>query len=135
MDATLVTAWKALCQELAPAFTAPTFITFLHIATGWVLCRSRPTVTNVICTIGRKLLGHTIKHWTVYERFFYRAAWSLDRLSQLLLARVIVPLHEKEGADGPGGSPSGSIELIFDPDGREPGQSRRFHQADGWDTG
>ena len=56
MDATLVTAWKALCQLLAPAFTQPTSVTFLHIATGWVLCRSKPTVTNLVCTIGRSLL-------------------------------------------------------------------------------
>ena len=57
MDVALVTAWKAICQELAPAFSAPTFITFLHVCTGWVLCRSRPTVTNLICTVGDKLFG------------------------------------------------------------------------------
>jgi len=34
MDATLVTGWEALGQLLGPAFTRPTFITFLHIATG-----------------------------------------------------------------------------------------------------
>lgn len=92
MDATLVTGWEALCQLLAPAFTRPTFITFLHIATGWVLCRSRPTVTNLVCTIGTSLLGHAVKHWTVYERFFYRASWSLDEVSRLLLVRVVAPL-------------------------------------------
>ena len=40
MDATLVTDWTDLCQLLASAFTQPTFITFIHIATGWVLCLS-----------------------------------------------------------------------------------------------
>lgn len=92
MDATLVAGWTALCQQLAPAFTRPTFYTFLHIATGWVLCRSRPTVTNLVCTIGTSLLGHVSKHWTTYERFFYRAAWSLDAVSRLLLVHVVVPL-------------------------------------------
>lgn len=92
MDATLITAWKALCQLLEPVFGGPTFVTFLHIATGWVLCRSKPTVTNLVCTIGTSLLGHLAKHWTVYERFFYRAVWSLDYLSQLLLARVVAPV-------------------------------------------
>ncbi|MCC6683116.1 MAG: hypothetical protein IT445_19640 [Phycisphaeraceae bacterium] len=43
MDATLVTAWTQLCQTLESAFTAPTIINFLHVAGGWVLCRSRPT--------------------------------------------------------------------------------------------
>lgn len=110
MEADPITAWTLLCQELASAFTRPTFITFLHIATGWVLCRSRPTVTGLICTMGQLFLGHVVKHWTVYERFFYRAAWSLDRVSQLLLTRVIVPLIDQEGYDGAGGP----IELIFD---------------------
>jgi len=109
MDAHLITAWKALCQELSPAFTVPTCVTFLHIATGWVLCRSRPTVTNLVCTIGPSLLGHVAKHWTVYEGFFYRAQWSLETLSRLLLTRVVVPLVDKDNA----GFGSG-IELIFD---------------------
>lgn len=99
MDATLVTGWSALCQLLASAFTQPTYVTFLHIATGWVLCRSKPTVTNLVCTIGRSLLGHAAKHWTVYERFFYRAAWSLPEVSYLLLVRVVAPLIESLGVE------------------------------------
>jgi len=95
MDAALVSGWEALCQLLAPAFTRPTFVTFLHLATGWVLCRSRPTVTSLVCTIGSSLLSHAAKHWTVYERFFYRAAWSLPQVSRLLLARVVVPLIDR----------------------------------------
>ncbi len=108
MDAALVSGWVALCQLLAPVFTRPTFVTFLHLATGWVLCRSRPTdfgelsraVTNLVCTIGSSLLAHASKHWTVYERFFYRAAWSLPRLSRLLLARVVVPLIDRRAVGG-----------------------------------
>jgi hypothetical protein len=99
MDATLVTAWTAICQLLAPAFTEPTSNTFLHLVTGWVLCRSKPTVTNLVCTIGRSLLGHAAKHWTTYERFFYRARWSLPQVSRLLLMRVIVPLVESVGVE------------------------------------
>ena len=34
MDAALVAAWKGLCQQLAPAFTAPTLVTFPHPASG-----------------------------------------------------------------------------------------------------
>src|SRR5512133_1759231 len=97
MDATLVPAWQALCQRLSPAFADPTFVTFLHIATGWVLCRSKPTVTNLVCTIGTSLLGHAAKHWTVYERFFYRAVWDLLDLSRLLLVEVVAPLIQACG--------------------------------------
>ena len=92
MDATLVTGWEGLCQVLGSAFTRPTFSTFLHIATRWVLCRSKPTVTNFVCTIGTSLLRHTAKHWTVYERFFYRATWSLQDVTRLLLVRIVAPL-------------------------------------------
>jgi len=99
MDATLVTAWTALCQLLAPAFTQPTSVTFLHLATGWALCRSKPTVTSLVSTIGRSLLGHAAKHWTTYERFFYRARWSLPQVSRLLLVRVIAPLVESVGVE------------------------------------
>ena len=99
MDATLVPGWEALCQLLASAFTRPTSVTFIHIAAGWVLCRSKPTVTGLVCTIGRSLLGHAAKHWTVYERFFYRAAWSLPEVSRLLLVRVVAPLVESFGIE------------------------------------
>lgn len=98
MEATLVTGWEGLCQLLASAFTRPTTVTFLHLVTGWVLCRSQPTVTSLVCTIGRSLLGHAAKHWTTYERFFYRAAWSLSEVSGLLLVRVVAPLlHRPDG--------------------------------------
>jgi hypothetical protein len=100
MDATLVPGWEALCQLLAPAFTRPTFITFLHLITGWVLCRSKPTVTNLICTIGSSLLSHAARHWTVYEKFFYRAAWSLPEVSRLLLTRVVVLLIDRCAVSG-----------------------------------
>lgn len=95
MDATLVSGWEALCQLLWPVFTRPTLVTFLHIATGWVLCRSKPTVTALICTIGSSLLSHPARHWTVYEKFFYRAAWSPRELQRLLLVRVVVPLIDR----------------------------------------
>jgi len=99
MDAALVTGWEALCQLLGTAFTRPTFTTFLHIATGWVLCRSKPTVTNLVCTIGPCLLRHAAKHWTVYERFFYRAVWSLADVSRLLLVRVVAPLVKEHATE------------------------------------
>ena len=86
-----------LCHELSPAFTRPTCITFLHLATGWVLCRSRPTVTSLICTIGSSLLNHAARHWTVYEKFFYRASWTLPQVSRLLLTRIVVPLIDRCG--------------------------------------
>lgn len=110
MDAAFVEAWRAICQALGGAFTQSTCTTFLQIATGWVLCRSRPTVTNLVCTIGGSLLGHAAKHWTVYERFFYRASWSLDSLSRLLLTQVVMPVVDRCGSDGR----NAAVELVLD---------------------
>lgn len=106
MDAELVTAWTDLCQQLAPAFTARTYVTFPHVVSAWALCRSRPAVTGLVLTVGARLLGHAAKHWTGYERFFYRSAWSLDAVCRLRLARVVVPLVDEFG-DRPGGPPGG----------------------------
>ena len=106
MDAELVTAWTDLCQQLAPAFTGRTYATFLHVVTAWALCRSRPAVTSLVLTIGTRLLGRPAKHWTTYERLFYRAAWSLEDVCRLLLVRVVVPLVDEFGErpdSGPGG--------------------------------
>jgi DDE superfamily endonuclease len=100
MDATLVSRWTELCQQLAAAFTAPTYVTFLHVVTAWALCRSRPTVTALVQTVGPRLLGHAAKHWTSYERFFHHAAWSIQRLSCLLLTRVVLPLIDAQGVGG-----------------------------------
>src|SRR5947207_5640475 len=99
MDATLVSAWTALCQELAPACTTPTLLTFTHLLSGWVMCRGRAVVTNFICAIGASLLGQACKHWTAYEKFFHRAAWEPDDVSRLLLQRVVEPLLKDCGEE------------------------------------
>jgi hypothetical protein len=114
MDATLVSGWEALCQLLSSAFTRPTFLTFLHIVTGWVLCRSRPMVTNLIRTIGSSLLGHAARHWTAYEKFFYRAAWSPAELSRLLLRRIVVPLIDRCAIAGDAQGRPCAIDLNID---------------------
>lgn len=112
MDATLVTSWKSFCQILEPALAGPTLPTLLHVLTGWVLCRSKPTVTNLVRTIGPRLLGLAARHWTTYEQWFYRRSWSLAAMSRLLLTQVVGPLLEAEG-DGPPGA-ARVIELKID---------------------
>lgn len=114
MDAALVSGWEALCQLLSPAFTRPTVVTFLHVVTGWVLCRSKPTVTNLVCTIGSSLLSHAARHWTVYEKFFYRAAWSLPEVSRLLLTRVAAPLIDRCAVSTEAIAAASAIDLNID---------------------
>jgi len=94
MDATsLVSAWNALVQQLAFTFTEATARSWQQIALGWVLHRGPATVTGIFRTLGRL----ADRHWTVYHKFFYRAAWSLETLSVLLLKHVLVPMILESG--------------------------------------
>ncbi|KKM18481.1 hypothetical protein LCGC14_1665250 [marine sediment metagenome] len=89
MDATtLVSEFTFMLHQLSGAFTRPTAETFRQLAMGWVLTPGVGTVTGMIRTLGR----WATKHWTVYEKFFYRAPWSLSDLSRLLLVRLVAPL-------------------------------------------
>ena len=83
----LVSAWDALLQQLALVFTEATARTWQQIALGWVLHRGPATVTGIFRTLGRL----ADRHWTVYEKFFYRAAWSLEALSCCLIRRNTSP--------------------------------------------
>jgi hypothetical protein len=98
MDATsLVSAWNALVQQLAFTFTEATARTWQQIALGWVLHRGPATVTGIFRTLG-KLAD---RHWTVYHKFFYRAAWGLDALSAYLMVHVIGPMILESGLTEP----------------------------------
>lgn len=98
MDATFcISAWNALVQQLVLTFTEPTMRTWQQIALGWVLHRGPATVTGIFRTLG-KLAD---RHWTVYHKFFYQAAWSLDTLSVYLMANVIGPMILDSGQIDP----------------------------------
>jgi hypothetical protein len=64
---------------------------------GWVLHRGPATVTGMYRTLG----DLADRHWTVYEKFFYRAAWSLESLCLRLIARVVLPLITASGSVDP----------------------------------
>jgi hypothetical protein len=99
MDApSLVSAWDVLVQQLCSVFTEPTSHTWSQIALGWVLNRGPATVTAIFRTLGNT----ADRHWTVYEKFFYRAAWCLSALCTALLQRVVYPLL-LEAAQGQAG--------------------------------
>jgi hypothetical protein len=89
MDATaLVSVFNQMILQLSSAFTVPTFGTFAQLVVGWVLTPGCGTVSGMIRTLG----SGALKHWTVYHKFFYRASWTLDDLSLLLLGRLVGPL-------------------------------------------
>jgi SRSO17 transposase len=83
MQATV--SFVAVLQHFLPVFTAPTFQTFVEIATGWVLSSRHRYVTDIIFTGGNLNNGH----WSRFHRFFSHAVWNLDVLS-LHLAKLVV---------------------------------------------
>ncbi len=85
-DAAIVGSFASLLQLFASCFTEPTFRRFVVLATGWVLCVGKRTVTGVIRAAG--VVGR--RHHSGYHRFFSAARWTADavglRLLRLLLA-------------------------------------------------
>jgi hypothetical protein len=89
MDATalaLVSVFHQMLLQLSSAFTGPTFGTFRQLVTAWITTSACGTVSGMLRT-----LGGGSKHWTVYHKFFYRAPWSLEELSTLLVSRLVAP--------------------------------------------
>jgi hypothetical protein len=98
MDATsLVSEWNILILQICYVFTEPTARTWQQIVLGWILKRGPATVTGIFRTLGNL----ADRHGTVYQKFFYRAAWSLHQLSEALLIHVIVPLILESGLCDP----------------------------------
>ena len=94
MDAiSLVSAWNNIILQFSYIFTEPTARIWQQIVLGWILKRGPTTVTGIF-----RILGNLAdKHWTVYQKFFYRAAWSLEELSIALLVHVIYPMIVESG--------------------------------------
>ena len=85
MSASAAIAFRASLAALAPAFTAPTFVSFEQLVIGWVLSLGRHTVTGVLQASGA--VG--TKHHTSFHRFFRHSKWEPDQVALLLLRMVI----------------------------------------------
>lgn len=81
----LTQSFVDLLQQFGPVFTAPTFQTFVQIATGWILSQRHRYVTEVIFSGGNVNNGH----WSRFHRFFSHAAWDIDVLSMHLAVLVV----------------------------------------------
>jgi hypothetical protein len=88
----LTPTFRPLLHRFRSVFTAPTFATFLHIATGWCLSHRHRYITELIQSAGATHRGHHSR----YHRFFANAAWSIDDLFEAL-AREAVATFFPEG--------------------------------------
>jgi SRSO17 transposase len=83
----LTPSFVALLQNFVAVFTAPTYVTFVAVVTGWIMSHRHRYVTEVIFSGGNVGNGH----WCRFHRFFSHAAWDLDTLS-LHVAKLIVTI-------------------------------------------
>lgn len=83
----LTSSFRTLLSEFQCVFTAPSFLIFLDLASGWVLSHRHRYVTDLIWSSGSTQKGHHSR----YHRFFSHAAWELDGLCRML-AQLLVPI-------------------------------------------
>jgi hypothetical protein len=85
----LTASFRRLLHRFRHVFTAPTFATFLYVATGWCLSPRHRYVTELILSSGATHRGHHSR----YHRFFGNAAWSLDDLYEALAREAIATFY------------------------------------------
>jgi hypothetical protein len=85
----LTPSFHSLLLPFRSVFTAPSFATFLYIATGWCLTHRHRYVTELIQSSGATHRGHHSR----YHRFFSNAAWSIDDLYEVLARRAVATFY------------------------------------------
>jgi len=91
--------WLEWLAVFSPAFPAPSLPLFVQMATRWVLCPGRRTITRMYALMEpRERRAHD-----AYHRFFRIGAWSMNRLWKLLAQRLVSRQY-----------PSGAIPLDLD---------------------
>jgi hypothetical protein len=95
----LTPTFRSLLLPFRSVFVAPTFITFVTIATGWCLSFRRRYVTELIQSADAVHAAHHSR----YHRFFSNAAWSIDDLYEALARQAVATFY-----------PEGTIEAGVD---------------------
>lgn len=81
-----------LLSDFECVFTAPSYLIFLDLMSGWVLSHRHRYVTDLIWSSGSTRKGHHSR----YHRFFSHAAWKLDALCGVL-ARLAICVFAATG--------------------------------------
>jgi len=95
----LTATFRQLLLTFHDTFTAPTYATFVTLATGWCLSPRHRYITEMIQAADAVHRGHHSR----YHRFFSGAAWSVDDLYETLALRAVQEFY-----------PSGTIVLAVD---------------------
>jgi hypothetical protein len=87
LDSCIVPSFAAVLQQFTACFTAPSFVTFTWLTSGWVLSLRRHTVTETV----RAAQAVGLKHISSFHRFFSRGRWVTDEVG-LAMVRLVVSL-------------------------------------------
>ncbi len=83
-----VSSFRQLILSFSGCFSKPSAQSFVTIAWGWVTCLGRRTLTHVTSCAGERAQ----KHVASYNRFFSKAAWSMNEVWRVLLVQVLLPV-------------------------------------------
>lgn len=81
-----------MLAALSGCFTAPSWVSFEYMLSGWVLCTGRRTVTGLI----RAAEAVGVKHHSSFHRLFRSASWDRDAVSRCLIRLVCTLLPAGE---------------------------------------
>ena len=90
----LTATFMELLESFRPVFTAPSFVTFELLMTGWILSVRHRYVTDLIVSSDSVWNGH----FSDYHRFFSHACWEMDDLWKWLAILIVKTLIGKEGS-------------------------------------
>lgn len=84
-----------LLQDLAPAFSEPTFRTQVEVFLGWLMCLGRRTEYRVFEAIdASRVASRSQRHpFDRFYNFFSRSAWTVKKLGHHLLVSLVTRLH------------------------------------------
>jgi DDE superfamily endonuclease len=85
----LTATFRSLLLLFRDVFTAPTYATFVTLATGWCLSPRHRYLTEMIQAANAVHRGHHSR----YHRFFSDAAWSIDDLYDALARRAVAAFY------------------------------------------
>lgn len=82
----VTSSFITLLSEFQCVFTAPTYLIFLDLMSGWVLSHRHRYITDLIWSSGSTQKGHHSR----YHRFFSHSAWNLDVLCCVLAILLVL---------------------------------------------
>jgi len=66
-------------------FSKPSFMNFLELFQGHILCKGKRTVSEILKTLGLR----NVKNYSRYHDFFRKAKWSTLKGAEILLLYIV----------------------------------------------